>query len=73
METQAPVRHELALRYKVPLSQGKPIEWKLASLTPNAWGLTVPLSQGKPIEWKHALGVPAFAIPGGSPLAGETN
>ena len=39
---------------KVPLSQGKPIEWKHRSKIPFApYDLRVPLSQGKPIEWKR--------------------
>ena len=40
----------------VPLSQGKPIEWKLETKRRPDWlflFLKVPLSQGKPIEWKH--------------------
>ena len=38
----------------VPLSQGKPIEWKIAAVVAALVKDTpvVPLSQGKPIEWK---------------------
>ena len=37
----------------VPLSQGKPIEWKLSALRSALNCTFVPLSQGKPIEWKQ--------------------
>ena len=37
---------------QVPLSQGKPIEWKRIKEQRGARESRVPLSQGKPIEWK---------------------
>ena len=62
------------LPFRVPLSQGKPIEWKPpSSEITHEWLRCVPLSQGKPIEWKQPISrVKATAIVG-SPLAGETN
>ena len=42
---------------RTPLSQGKPIEWKLDHQLANRLPLVrTPLSQGKPIEWKHGWG-----------------
>ena len=38
----------------VPLSQGKPIEWKPNHPLERSLRFIVPLSQGKPIEWKHS-------------------
>ena len=58
-----------------PLSQGKPIEWKLFSINQRRTigRVATPLSQGKPIEWKHYYAEFVVAQRADSPLAGETN
>ena len=51
-----------------PLSQGKPIEWKLGTeIIPPLVAILTPLSQGKPIEWKPLSGDPIVKIPPGLP------
>ena len=44
-----------------PLSQGKPIEWKLIPKV-SCFIKRSPLSQGKPIEWKQAVAPTAEAV-----------
>ena len=52
METRHNLGHLPKSFIEVPLSQGKPIEWKHSPIIPLPPIALVPLSQGKPIEWK---------------------